>query len=109
LVDLAANQSAIFSVGCDLGAHEEASLENERHIAGGYVQLMYASYANKDPDEYQVLGDALAQAMEERAGEHSWRVVFVLSFVAFNSTTFQNSPHLCVSGSTRLLRRPKTR
>jgi len=42
LVDLAQADSQIFTLGCDLGAHEDQADEQYKFTAGGYVQLMSA-------------------------------------------------------------------
>jgi len=51
LVELAQPNARIFWVGCDLGA----SLLTEKklpHTAGGYIQLMHVSYADRSPEDY---------------------------------------------------------
>jgi hypothetical protein len=83
LVALAAVDANCFSVGCDLGQHEESTNEKRRHVAGGYVQLLHREYLSFPPEEYQ----GRASAIEARIAPHSmgsdWELRFELSSVAF--------------------------
>src|ERR1700677_4485709 len=59
LVTLAQPCSHLFTLGCDLGEHEQSeSNENGRYAAGGYLQLMSSAYAERSPEDYEKLGDA---------------------------------------------------
>jgi hypothetical protein len=91
LVELSEHGSAFFTVGCDLGSHEEPeSDENSRYVAGGYVQLMHCRYAYRSPEDYYSIGEMLAQSLNEKAQGHDWRVRFALTFVAFNLDHFSS-------------------
>ena len=85
LIELSERYSPLFTLGCDLGTHEEPwSEESARHVAGGYVQLMCASYSNRSPDDYTTFGYAIAQMLEDKAQDHNWRVRFVLKLVVLS-------------------------
>jgi hypothetical protein len=91
LVDLSEPHSALFTLGCDLGTHEESQCEERaRHVAGGYIQLMSASYADRSPDDYLTFSYAIAEVLENKAQDHIWVVRFVLEFVVFNLDEFSN-------------------
>ena len=91
LVKLSERGSPFFTVGCDLGSHEEPeSDENTRCVAGGYIQLMHCCYANRSREDYYSFGDIMARALEEVSQDYSWVVRFVLTFVAFNLDNFSS-------------------
>jgi len=91
LVELSERGSPFFTVGCDLGSHEEpGSDENARHVAGGYVQLMHCRYADRSPEDYYSFGEIIAQLLDEEAQNHNWLVRFVLTFVVFNLDNFSS-------------------
>jgi hypothetical protein len=91
LVELSEHGSPFFSVGCDLGSHEEPKNdENARYVAGGYVQLMHRRYADRSPEDYYSIGEILAQSLNEKAQNHNWLIRFVLTFVAFNLDNFSS-------------------
>jgi hypothetical protein len=77
LVELAQSDSKIFSVGCDLGTAPltEGDLP---HTSGGYVQIMYVTYADRSPDDYAKYAAAVAEALREASQNHEWRVNFAL-------------------------------
>ena len=89
LARLSESDSALFTLGCDLGTHEEPeSDDTARCVAGGYIQLMSASYAECSPDDYSTFGWAIGQALEGRAQEHNWTVRFVLKLVVLSLDEF---------------------
>jgi hypothetical protein len=91
LVDLAKPNSAFFTVGCDLGSHEEANNgQDARNVAGGYVQLMHCNYADRSPEDYRSLGEIIAQLLDEVAQNHRWVLRFVLTFVSLNLDNFSS-------------------
>jgi hypothetical protein len=95
LIQLASPNSSFFSLGCDLGAHEEKwCVETERYVAGGYVQIMFADYANRSSDDYYALATAVAREMDGRAQVHSWMLRFALGYVDFR---LENAPDLIPS------------
>lgn len=89
LVGLSESKSRVFTLGCDLGTHEEPENEEAtRHVAGGYVQVISACYADRSPDDYLRFGHAIAAALEREAENHNWLVRFVLTFVSFKLDDF---------------------
>jgi len=90
LVELSEPDSPLFTLGCDLGTHEEPwRVESARHVAGGYVQLMCASYSDRSPEDYTTFGYAIAQVLGEKAQDYNWFVRFMLKLVVLISTIFQ--------------------
>ncbi len=91
LVELAKPDSVFFTLGCDLGSHEEAENDqNSRYVAGGYVQLMHCDYVNRSPDDYFSLGETVSELLDGAARDHNWIVRFVLTFVSFSLDNFSN-------------------
>ena len=91
LVELSGRNSPIFTLVCDLGTHEKPwSERNARHVAGGYVQLICASYSDRAPEDYTTFGYAIAQLLEENAEDHNWLVRFVLKLVVLNLDDFSD-------------------
>jgi len=79
LVGLSEPSSPFFSVGCDLGSHEESERdENERYVAGGYIQLMHCQYSDRSPEDYYSFGQIIARSLDKEAQRYSWIVRFVL-------------------------------
>lgn len=91
LVRLSERGSPFFTVGCDLGSHEEPDGDkNARYVAGGYVQLMHCRYADRSPEDYYSFGEVIAKELGELSQDHSWLLRFVLTFVAFNLDDFSS-------------------
>ncbi len=92
LVELSEPDSPLFTLGCDLGTHEEPwREESARHIAGGYVQLMCASYSDRSPEDYTTFGYAIAQVLGEKAQDYNWFVRFVLKLVVLSLEDFSGA------------------
>lgn len=83
LLALAQPESRIFSVGCDLGA-KFLPEEKLPYVAGGYVQVMHAAYADRSPQDYARFAEAIAETLNIVSRDHEWRVDFVLTPVAFS-------------------------
>lgn len=89
LVELAEPESTFFTLGCDLGAHEELWREEAVHqVAGGYVQFMCADYDGRSPEDYTTLGHAVGQMLECKAQDHDWSLHFRVKPVVFNLDGF---------------------
>lgn len=85
LIELAHKNSDFFSLGCDLGAHEED--ENEkgiRQIAGGYLQVINRNYCDWDAAKYLNLAESLAEKIELGSRGHYWLVRFIHTPVLLN-------------------------
>ena len=92
LVELSERGSPFFTIGCDLGSHEEPeSDENARYVAGGYVQLMHYRYADRSPEDYYSFSEVIARSFDQEEQNHIWLVRFVLTFVAFNLDNFSSN------------------
>jgi hypothetical protein len=92
LVELSEPDSHLFTLGCDLGTHEEPwRVESARHVAGGYVQLMCASYSDRSPEDYTTFGYAIAQVLGEKAQDYNWFVRFVLKLVVLSLEDFSGA------------------
>jgi hypothetical protein len=98
LLGLSEPHSPLFTLGCDLGAHEEMSSDvGARCVAGGYVQLMQASHSDRSPEDYTTLGYAIAQVLEDKAQGHNWFMRFVLQLVALTlDDTSELTPSLSI-------------
>jgi len=89
LVRLSETDSNLFTLGCDLGSHEEPESKKEcRYVAGGYLQLMDASYQDRLPGDYYELGRTIARVLKDDHGSHNWILNFVLTPVHFNLDEF---------------------
>lgn len=89
LVRLSEPGSPFFSLGCDLGAHEESENdETSRHVAGGYVQVIRTPYADRSPDDYLTYGQAITEALTLKAENYNWFVRLELNFVVFELDNF---------------------
>ncbi|GLR68910.1 hypothetical protein GCM10010909_35920 [Acidocella aquatica] len=89
LTALAAPDAAVFSVACDLGAYREAMAPAERcEVAGGYLQLMMARYAQADAAAYIRLAEHITAGLRRGVGTQVWDVTFLLKTVQFNLDGF---------------------
>ena len=89
LVALSRPGSMFFTIGCDLGQHEEPWRDaDQRQVAGGYVQVMCAAYADQSPEHYAAIGSKIANALENKAQNHDWDLRFILKPVILNLDDF---------------------
>jgi hypothetical protein len=89
LTGLAAPDAALFSVACDLGAYRpEGAPVEQAEVAGGYVQLMAARYAQADTATYLKLAEVITGDLRRGAGTNAWDVTFLLKTVRFNLDGF---------------------
>lgn len=76
---LAAPDSPLVSLGCDLGEHVEADApEAEREVAGGYVQIVCADYQGQSIDFLLALGRRMEAALQVRSDGQLWEAIFDL-------------------------------
>ncbi|HEY4114456.1 MAG TPA: hypothetical protein VGM17_10395, partial [Rhizomicrobium sp.] len=63
LARLARKDSLIFTIGCDLGTHQERTNvpARRREVAGGYVQFASIYYYRTQPQSYAALADAIGK------------------------------------------------
>jgi hypothetical protein len=84
LSQAAQSQSPLFTLGCDLGAHQEETDENGvTHVAGGYVQLMKAAYDRTSRQQYFALTRSITELVEIAAVGYCWELRFECTPVDF--------------------------
>jgi hypothetical protein len=89
LIRLAQPGAKIFTIGCDLGT--EFQKEDARpHVAGGYIQIMNATYAKCSPEDYARYAAGVAEKLREASRGNDWQVHFVLKPVAFKLDGFSD-------------------
>jgi hypothetical protein len=92
LSELAQPNSIIFSVGCDLGAHEEPTHVplRRRHVAGGYIHFSSANYTQITSETYAAFANALVDDLRAVCGSNIWEVRLVGQPAQF---CFPDEPH----------------
>lgn len=74
LIRLAADK-VYFSLGCDLGEHEEPeSPATRRYVAGGYIQLTSIRYREASTEQHDDFATAIEKSMRERSRGKRWRM-----------------------------------
>ena len=77
LIALADKDSPFFSLGCDVGEHEEPMDDGTKTpVAGGYIDIICADYDSRGDDEYRRLADAIEESMSPDAQGYSWAINF---------------------------------
>lgn len=85
LVRLATPGWPAFSLGCDLGMHEEkAAPAQRRHVAGGYLHIARADYQAASSHDYHAVAQSLEAALAEKVGRRNWELAFLLQEVEMN-------------------------
>lgn len=107
LVRLSDSASSLFTLGCDLGEHQEEERRIIRQFAGGYVQLMASNYMTAKPQNYLELARAVEQTLRKSSTRLSWEFRFELTPVSFQLDSVEGLiPSLCIwfvaEASTRL-------
>jgi hypothetical protein len=85
LVRAATAGSAIFTLGCDLGAHQEPTNipVRRREVAGGYVQFASVNYDRAEPESYSSFANAVGKNVKARVGEDNWTIKCIGKWVSF--------------------------
>ncbi len=86
---LAAPDSPLMSLGCDLGEHVEAEApEGGREVAGGYVQIVCADYQGQSIDFLLALSRWTEAALQDLSDGQLWEAIFDLQpiHIAFGTT-----------------------
>jgi hypothetical protein len=89
LLSLLAEPGArFFSVGCDLGTHEDHEGPDRAtpFFAGGYIHIIATEHGATAPSEYERLADSVADKVYEDEGEskrRDWMLRFVFQMVDF--------------------------
>jgi hypothetical protein len=79
-----ARENVYFSLGCDLGSHEDISASAAtRFVAGGYLQITGVDYAAVSTDMLDALCTALENALRPHSKSQTWRIEFVGKYVRF--------------------------
>ncbi|MBA1139308.1 hypothetical protein [Mesorhizobium neociceri] len=79
LVRIAATQTSLFSIGCDLGHHvDPAAPKGRRRVAGGYIQLTSSHYDLVRPDDWARLCNGVSDTLQQSAPMDEWDVHFKL-------------------------------
>ena len=79
LVLAASPESAVFTAGCDLGAHRDGAAPPDRaFVAGGYVQFLRRDYTETSIAAWKSWSDAAAGAVAAQCGRAHWQVEFML-------------------------------
>jgi hypothetical protein len=86
-----AKKGLLFSIGCDLGAHQErASISaRRREVAGGYIQFASIHYDRAEPQSYSALANAIGKDVKSRAGQDHWKLDCIGTWVDFK---FEGEP-----------------
>jgi hypothetical protein len=97
LVRLAYPDSPLFSIGCDLGSHEEKRAPPKRRlVAGGYIQLAGSDYKGTSADAYLKVAKSVEASVSTNVDHNSgWELMFVLQPVEFRFEPTE--PTLCSS------------
>jgi hypothetical protein len=74
LIALSNTTSPLFTLGCDLGTHEEREHSRIRYGAGGYIQVMKTTFAEAAPDEYLDLARAVSAEVDKSSADHDWEL-----------------------------------
>ena len=83
LTALSETTSPVFTLGCDLGTHEESEQGTLLYGAGGYVQVMKANFASTGSEEYLALAQAISKELEPKSAYHHWELRHVHTWVDF--------------------------
>jgi hypothetical protein len=82
LTEAARSNSRLFTIGCDLGTHQEPRLRHS-NVAGGYIQIAMMEYRTATADEYWRETNAIVDAGKKSSKGHRWRATFVLGRCQF--------------------------
>lgn len=93
LVQVAKKGSPIFTIGCDLGAHQERTSvpARRREVAGGYVQFASIHYDRAEPQSYSAFANAIGRNVKSRTGQDHWKLDCVGKWVDFK---FEGEPQV---------------
>jgi len=91
LVRIANADSKIFTLGCDLGTHQEPTHVPQRcrEVAGGYIQFASAHYDGAATESYAAFANAIVAHVKQCAGEDNWKIEFIGKYVNFQ---FEGKP-----------------
>jgi hypothetical protein len=83
--------SPIFTIGCDLGTHQEPTHvpKRRREVAGGYVQFASVQYDTTESEVYAAFANEIVAQVKPRAGDDHWKIDFIGKWVNFR---FEDEP-----------------
>jgi hypothetical protein len=94
LVRIAQPGFPIFTLGCDLGAHEEPEAPPaRRRVSGGYVQVAAVDYDKTTGKIYSAFANGIARVVREAASKRWWELRFVLKGAAFKFDPLSGDVH----------------
>ena len=84
LVRVAGRGSPIFTIGCDLGMHQERNVPaRRREVAGGYVQFASIHYDRAETQSYSAFANAIGKNIKARVGQNYWTLECIGKWVDF--------------------------
>jgi hypothetical protein len=85
LVQAAKKGTLIFTIGCDLGAHQERTNipVRRREVAGGYIQFASIHYDKIEPQSYSAFANAIGKNVKSHVREDHWRLDCIGKWVDF--------------------------
>lgn len=91
LVRVASAGHPIFTLGCDLGAHQEPTSvpARRREVAGGYIQFASAKYDRTGTQSYEAFADLIGESVKSCAVGHNWKLQCIGKWVDFK---FEGEP-----------------
>lgn len=81
LVELAAPNSPLSTLGCDIGETETDLQDDRRFTAGGYVQWVLGPPDHSGTEGYDSLAQAIADALEPHSEGYDWVLTFENKYV----------------------------
>jgi hypothetical protein len=93
LVRVATEGSPIFTIGCDLGAHQERTnaFVRRQEVAGGYIQFASIHYDRAEPQFYSAFANAIGKNVKSRAGQDHWKLECIGTWIDFK---FEGEPQV---------------
>jgi hypothetical protein len=85
LIHVARNGSQIFTIGCDLGTHQDRMnvSAHRREVAGGYIQFANIHYDSTEPQSYSAFANAVGKRVKARVGQDHWKLDCIGKWVDF--------------------------
>jgi hypothetical protein len=79
-----ASENLYFSLGCDLGNHQEPDQPAPlRQVAGGYIQVTSINYALATTDQMDAFSLAFGSRLKRQSRSHQWSIDLVGTWVNF--------------------------
>jgi hypothetical protein len=75
LIAAAHPEARLFTIGCDLGGHNEPHRKRPE-VAGGYIQFALRAYAEASCDLYEIEAKRFEELLRARSRGHWWKAAF---------------------------------